>query len=177
MRLLLLSLCLLLFVGGGRYSRYSQYSDYTDGEGPWDSGLLADMVIPADGSFEVGASGWAVHSTPDVSELSTTRSQHGSQSWYVLTNAPNQGVRTENFFVTSGVDYTVTCRAYIEQGTMRIIDIGGSAAFSVTSSTTGEWHDVSVGFTATGTNNIQILWRSSVSVGEFYVDNIKVTSP
>jgi hypothetical protein len=118
---------------------------------------------------------WADTGGPSTSEARTTRAYRGNRSHYVVATGASEGIQQTLDGIEQDATYTFSAWVYVESGTVAVeLSTDGTFAnlASSTSTTTGEWEQLSVSQTLVAASQVSV--RSSGGAATFYVDQAEL---
>lgn len=136
--------------------------------------LGEEMVT--NGTMELN-SNWTGQATEagDTTVQSATQKHGGSYSWRVKVDLNGEGIRSDDYTVTSGEVYYLDFWVYQVSGTITIAAYNGRYTLSQAyTPDIGVWTHIIKQVTATGTGAEKFMIRSSSIGAEFYVDDVSV---
>ena len=171
-------------VVSGKWYTFTAWADAESGNtatvalnrgGDW-----VNLVV--DGDMEdAGVTNWADYVTPTTKEKSTAKVHGGAQSLHLVTDSTNYEGAYQEFNVVAGQQYTVSVWVYVASGVAGFAvgqgSFGGNGGVPLqTTSTTGQWVNLSSTFSPTVTGVYGIwLTQGYNTPSEFYVDDVVIT--
>jgi hypothetical protein len=120
---------------------------------------------------------WAELGSPDSTERSSNQVYDGTHSVRIIDTGSNDGIYQDVDEIDPASTATVTAWAYVNSGTARlqIYDGGGTSnGVSDSTTTTGEWVQLSVDKNVPGSGEIRIALEAVGSDADIYVDHVEV---
>tara|TARA_Y100000593_G_C4279938_1_gene322220 strand:- start:90 stop:1514 length:1425 start_codon:yes stop_codon:yes gene_type:complete len=131
--------------------------------------------------------GWTNNSLDtanDSSSLNTNTSyiKTGDGSWYISASAHSEGLKTEEFSLTSGKKYHISADVYLKNhpgshaDVVAVRDINNrvDVSMNLVSSSISQWQQISGSFVAASTGTEQLSISTVSSSAEYYIDNVSV---
>ncbi len=143
---------------------------FQDNEIIYESALGSELVTNGDMELD---SNWEDHSDPVTNERSSTRKHSGTYSRHIETDGTWGGAVQDTLTFTLGSFYLFDAWVYIESGDC-LMSIGVDVWDGKTTSTTGEWVNVSEIFQSGASGDTKSLFIQSDKVSEFYADDVSV---